>query len=699
MYGGMNGVIAIMAALVARDKHGLGSKIEVPLVEIALTGFFIQVSLKLPFASWRAITDPDAELPASLKSLMYSSEDSRTVQEEKLESARQMLMQSSACDRRTYLCADGREILVWSNWFQKYTGRFVEVLGVDKQLMQEGFVNAGPWVMGLNNNIADGEGLSEKRKERLLQIVAEILLTKTAEEWEAILAEAGVPVAVIRTREEWLALAPMLESGVLTHMGNDSAELIVPGRLVDVAGPEGALMTGYHEADTIDTNQAQQLFKRKVQSSLSKKEILDLSVPLKKSDLLGGLKVLDLSNVAAGPMSGYTLAQYGADVIKADPPTSPNPSLVSGAVTTNSGKRSILVDIATVSGREVFEQLLRWADVVLHNSLDDTAQRLGVTQQQLQTINPNAMSCQISAYGGPHRGGWESRTGFDNLLQATSGLMAQFGTLKQPHWHGLVSCGDTMGGFGLAFTALLGVYQQRTTGFVGEGRTSLARVINYAQLPFMIAENGCSDWGEARGQFATGEQWWQKLYACSDGWIYVGTTEDRACILAQLVSGNTDSDGSALDNHFIENSCTYWLTKLKKADIASHRVLSVNDICSRGTRQVSNEAADEEANGAGDVLRWDEHPCGIPFINLASDQVRINENHTWLRPKVAPRLGGNTQEILYEFGYSDKEVAEMIRIGAVHDYLPVLGSKSKYFFEDHVNSFLNNEESNNDSDK
>ena len=680
IYGGMNGVIAIMAALISRDKHGLGTQIEVPLVDIALTGFFIQVYQKFPFGSLRAATDPDAELPDFLKPIVFSSEDSRAVQEKKLETARQTWMKSSACDRRTYLCRDGREIFIWSNWFQKFADYFVKTLGVDKQLLKEGFINAGPWVKDLDNNIADGEGLSAKRKERLIQIIGDILLTKNAEEWETILAKAGVPVSLIRTREEWLALTPMLESGVFSRMDNGDSSLIVPGRLVDVSGPGGTLVTDCQEAKTIEVSEAKKLFKHNPQFSVNEGKLNALS-PQNKTDLLSGLKVLDLTNVAAGPMSGYVLAQYGADVIKADPPVSPNPGLVSASVVLNQGKRSILTDVTTAPGREVFERLLKWADVVLHNSLDDTAKRLGVTHQQIQTINPKAVSCQISAYGGTHRGGWESRTGFDNLLQAASGLMAQYGTLEQPHWHGLVSCGDTMGGFGLAFTALLGIYQQRKTGFVGEGRTSLARVINYAQLPFMIAENGRSDWGEARGQFAMGEQWWQRLYACNDGWIYVGTTTACANLLTQAVIGNDIAGDLVLEKAFVEHDCTHWLAILEKANIACHRVLSVDDICDREARQVSNEAADERANGAGEVLRWEDHPCGTPIILLASDQVRINENYSWLRPKVAPRLGENTREILHELRYSAEEIEELIHINVAYEYLPVLGSRAVYFFD------------------
>ena len=259
--------------------------------------------------------------------------------------------------------------------------------------------------------------------------------------------------------------------------------------------------------------------------------------------------------------------------------------------------------------------------------------------------------------------------------------MAQYGTLDKPQFHGMVSCGDIMGGFALAFTALLGVYQQRTTGYGGEGRTSLARVIDYVQLPYMIATaDGRSDWGEARGQYALGEHAWQRLYACSDRWIYVGTSEYRKSELIEAVVGTKSADEQSLEKAFAEHDCAYWLAKLDKADIACHEVISVNDMCERRMISVSNKAADEVAESASQVACWTDHPSGIPQVFLPSDHVRVGENHSYFRPHVAPRLGENTQEILIELRYTETEIAELIRLMVVHEYLPALGKKDAYFF-------------------
>lgn len=204
--------------------------------------------------------------------------------------------------------------------------------------------------------------------------------------------------------------------------------------------------------------------------------------------MLKGLKVLDLANVIAGPTSSYTLAQYGAEIIKADPPGPGHhfPLLMKMMLELTQGKRSILTDIKKAPGRDILHKLVSWADVVVHNVLDDTATKMGIRHEQLQQVNPNIISCQLSAFGGTHRSSWDTYIANDVVAQVPTGVSAHYGTLDNPQIHGQISCADTLGGLGLAFSALLGLYQKNMTGYAGECRTSLVRVINYTQLPNMI---------------------------------------------------------------------------------------------------------------------------------------------------------------------------------------------------------------------
>ena len=674
MYGGMNGAIAIMAALVARESHGQGTVLEAPLADGALYGFTYNFFLKTPSGTLRAISKPNDGLPDHLQPLKFSDEDDDSSMREKLDKARHLL--ETTPFGKHYPCSDGRYIFIFTFDICHISERFLKVLELDKQVKREGFVNEGPWEVTLDNNISNGALLNTERRRRLEQLISEAFLTRTAEEWETVLGEAGVPASFTRTREEWLENKAMLESGVFAEIDNGSLKLKVSGRLADVSGPEGTLMNGFNESVPITIDDAKQLFNGHARLR-SQSAVLSQ----KMGDLLKDLRIVDLANVAAGPIAGNILAQYGAKVIKADPPLYIHPGMVLTALPILQGKRSILTDVKTAPGREIFERLIARVDVVLHNVLDDSAERLGVSHQALKSINPNVIGCQLSAFGGALRGFWEKRPGFDNILQNATGVMAQFGTLEEPHWHGNVSCTDVMGGFTLAYSALLGVYQQRKSGYAGEVRTSLARVVNYAQLPYMIAQDGKSDWGEARGQFAVGEHWWQRMYRCRDLWIYVGTSEDRATMLTEAVLGQGDGNEKMLEEAFAKQDGAFWLTKLDAANIACHQVMSVDDICDAvDMRTVDNEEADETVTGGYEILLWKHHSYGPPIILAAPHSVRVGENHSVKRLRVAPRLGENTIDILKELGYNEKEIAELIRTKVSHEYLPALGSKDVYYF-------------------
>ena len=210
-------------------------------------------------------------------------------------------------------------------------------------------------------------------------------------------------------------------------------------------------------------------------------------------------------------------------------------------------------------------------------------------------------------------------------------------------------------------------------------RSSLARVGNYSQLPQMISENGRCTWSKSRGQFAVGEDWWQRLYAYRDRWIYVGTSPDRSSTLAETVTGSPEVDEELLESAFVKQDCSHWLKRLAEGNIACYPVLDADDIESRAqVRLVDNDEADEIAGESLEMLCWRNHPCGKPIKLFPADHVRIGENHSWRRLSAATRLGCHTKEILEELGYSDKEISDLIRIRAAHEYFPPLGSKDAY---------------------
>lgn len=152
-----------------------------------------------------------------------------------------------------------------------------------------------------------------------------------------------------------------------------------------------------------------------------------------------GIKVIDATHVLAGPFASYQLALLGADVIKVESPDEPDHMRIqghekdvrdagmgSGFLTQASNKRSVTLDLKQESAREAFRRLVAQADVVVENYRPGAFDALGLGYDDLSKANPRLIYCSMSAFG--QTGTKRTRTAYDQVIQATSGLMAQTGT-------------------------------------------------------------------------------------------------------------------------------------------------------------------------------------------------------------------------------------------------------------------------------
>src|SRR2546430_1988797 len=145
---------------------------------------------------------------------------------------------------------------------------------------------------------------------------------------------------------------------------------------------------------------------------------------------LAGLRVLDVTQVMAGPFCAMLLADLGADVIKVEPPAGDSTRQMPGAVgadspsfnAVNRGKRSLVLNLKSSEGREVLTRLARSTDILIENYRPGVMDGLGLGYRALAPINPRLIYASISGYGqtGPHR----DKGGFDLIAQGVAGIMS-----------------------------------------------------------------------------------------------------------------------------------------------------------------------------------------------------------------------------------------------------------------------------------
>lgn len=188
---------------------------------------------------------------------------------------------------------------------------------------------------------------------------------------------------------------------------------------------------------------------------------------------LGGVRVLDLTRVLAGPVATRFLAGYGAEVLRIDPPWWDEPAVLPEMTL---GKRRARLDLGDPEQRARLIALLPQADLLLHGYRPDALPRLGLDAEALQRLRPGLIDVSLDAYG--WTGPWRHRRGFDSLVQMSSGIAAEgmrrLGTGRPTPLP--VQALDHAAGYLLATAAVRGLTRRLIDGHGSRWRTSLARV-------------------------------------------------------------------------------------------------------------------------------------------------------------------------------------------------------------------------------
>jgi crotonobetainyl-CoA:carnitine CoA-transferase CaiB-like acyl-CoA transferase len=373
---------------------------------------------------------------------------------------------------------------------------------------------------------------------------------------------------------------------------------------------------------------------------------------------LDGVKVLDLCIVLAGPTAGRTLAEYGADVIKIDAPTRGNQVAAADDkviffTDVSRAKRSILLDLKSEEGLEVFWQLVDKADVIVQNYRHGAAERLGIDYEAVKARKPGIIYGSMNAFG--HIGPWANRPGHEQLAQATTGMQVRFGGDGKPTLQ-TNAINDYGTGFMGAYGVALALLHRNRTGVGQHIDGSLTYTAVALQSQFLIGHEG-HVWDEACGQDSLGDGPMHRAYEASDGWVFVGARREDLERLEMVASiegiGALDGDAlaSALEAAIAGGTVKEWVAKLVAAGVGAHRVIET----------VRELMEDSWVVAHGLSLTREHMDRGM--VTTTGPAARLSR--TPLVPgRPAPTPGSVAQEILEEIGLGDR-FDELVNSGVI----------------------------------
>jgi crotonobetainyl-CoA:carnitine CoA-transferase CaiB-like acyl-CoA transferase len=582
VYAAFQAAVSITIALNARERSGVGQYVEVPLFD----SMFPSIGSR-----GMHVHDPAHAVPS--RAGIWGG---------------------------NFECADGR-------WVQYGSGNqnfreFVEAAGIT-DWDQEGLID-------IDRILNDAE-LYEKH----LQRARELFKTRSAQEWEDLVAKAGSECAVCRTSAEWFAHPQARESHMVVKVDDPIyGPMLQPGINARLSRTPGAVRRPAPKPDQhrLEILAELEAHPRPVPSSQMLSTL---------HAALDGVRVLDLCIILAGPTCGRTLAEFGADVIKIDNPK--RGGYVQSHNDVNRGKRSILLDLKSAEGRDIFWRLVDTADVVAQNYRAGKLEKLGLGYEQVRQRKPDIIYASLNAYG--HLGPWATRPGHEQFAQATTGMQRRFGGDSRPMLQPNPVNDYGTGFMGAYAVALALLHRQRT----GEGQhvdSALAYTAMTLQSPFMQLYDG-KRWDEPRGQETLGSGPLHRAYQARDGWFFLGakTTDGPRLAAIEGLSEIATLEGPALERvleqHFLTHTVDHWVSRCTAAGLGAHRcILDLAELMHDPWVVEHELSATREHDEIGLVTT-----CG-PAPRLTKTPVRIGQP--------APKPGSDAQSILAEIGLADR---------------------------------------------
>lgn len=645
---------AVVMALLAREKTGRGDVIEVPIAAALMEGL-----------SYNSIVIDG--LPERYKTMREEEIEYRKENNIPMDVSYTDLQEYLDPFYRSYECADGRMFYCVCPSHRNHARRALEALGLYAELVAEGL----PEVADLHLPISEWEGetsigvypLPKKWADIISAKMKQAFLTKTSSEWGVIFGENGIPGAPHRTTREWVNDEHTNTAGLIVEVEDpEFGRMKQPGPIAwlescaeRMLAPQPRKQVGFEEA-------LAELSAVAAQETLTRPQGADIE-PARQKGWLEGMRVLDLTNVIAGPHSTAFLARFGAEVVKLDPVKPLYDPLIGTLFTfqTGMGKKSALVDIMSSEGREVFNRLVKSVDMVVINAPERQMKSLGLDHDSLQAINPGVLFCRLDCLGGPRRGPKTNYIGYDDIVQANSGIMSRFGGPDTPEEHAHLGTLDVNCGFAAGLGMAVALYHQHKTGEATRARTSLSAITNLAQISFAFDYVGRAPFDEPSGREALGYDALSHFYATSAGWLYLDSSRSELPRLERIegLAGISEADNIAdfLAAAFLRAPAAYWAEVLQAADIAAAQPLGIEQLRSEYSRAADGRVGVEQGSYAFSV--YANHPSGHCITQIDHYSIRPTQASIFAATPTE-RFGASTRQILETLGYGTADIDSMI---------------------------------------
>ncbi len=403
-------------------------------------------------------------------------------------------------------------------------------------------------------------------------------------------------------------------------------------------------------------------------------------------DALSDLRVVELAQFIAGPYASKLLADLGADVIKVEPPRAgdiarrhgpfpgdvPHPERSGLFFYLNTNKRGLTLDIATPTGADILDHLLRTADILISDHTPAEARRLGLTFTRLRRLNPRLIVTSVTCFGwtGPYR----NYRGSDLVAWQASGkgYYTPEGVTDPERENPLKAGGhqaDFMGGTNAAAATLSAVYQRWRTSkgqhvdqSIREAVTTtfFAFPMNYfygAPLPSRLTESAGAV-GAAMG-----------LIECSNGLLQLSMLAEhqwqgfvKAMGEPEWTKDERFRKGASRARNWdaLRAYVQQWTSTRTKEEVA--RLAQAERVPAMPVNDAADILASDHLRQRGSLVEF-PYP-GAGTVRLPGPAYKLSATPvSWRRP--APRLGEHTVEILSEMGYSRDDAVQLYRSGVV----------------------------------